>query len=361
MLAYSLTLQKAAADARVPVGVAAPQFMQYTGPAPNDPSYVIPPALKIIAPLGDVRLALLMAVLLPTVAAALFGLVTFRLRISGVYFSLVTQALLLAVFVLVRNQQRFTGGVVGIKDLAFLSVFGHTFNLSPPHIRELNWLLAGVLIVCFLLCAGLVHSKFGRILTAIRDNENRVLALGYNTAMFKTFLFAFAGGLAGLAGALYVAANRVCDSQYLSVPFSIEAVILVAVGGRGTLLGPVVGALLVGFGQSYISSAFPTFWPIILGALFVVVVLFLPRGLTPKAGAGALLGVLIGVMSVNYLEEYLGLTKAQRAIVACPVILLGVFLPKAISLSLSQGPRWLGKIMKFLWPDRAAPVEQGAT
>jgi urea transport system permease protein len=361
MVAYALTLQKSAHDMNLPVGMAPPQFMQYTGPAPNDPSYVVPPALNLIAPLGDIRVALVMAVLLPTLVAALFGLVTFRLRIRGVYFALVTQALLLAVFILVRNQQRFTGGVVGIKDLAYLELFGQTFNLSPQHIGGLNFMIAGVLVFCFLLCAWLVRTKFGKVLTAIRDNENRVLALGYNTAMYKTFLFAFAGALAGLSGGLYVAANRVCDSQYLSVPFSIEAVIWVAVGGRGTLLGAVVGAILVGFAQSFISSAFPLYWPIILGALFVLVVLLLPRGLTPVAGPGALLGVLIGVLVVNYLEQALGLTKAQRAVAACPVIVLGVFLPRAVSLLLQLMIGGFRHGLRGWRGSHAAPLEEGAT
>ena len=177
MVAYSLTLQRAAARAGVAVGVAPPQFMQYTGTAPNDPSYVVPPALKFIAPLGDVWVALAAAVLLPLLVAALFGWVTFRLRIKGVYFALVTQALLLAVFTLVRNQQRYTGGVVGIKDLADLQLFGVRFNLYQ-HLRPLCWLIAGVLAGCLLLSAWLVRTKFGKVLTAVRDNENSVLALG---------------------------------------------------------------------------------------------------------------------------------------------------------------------------------------
>jgi urea ABC transporter permease protein UrtC len=341
--------------------MAPPQFMQYTGPAPNNPDYVVPPALRLIAPLGDLRLALVMAIVLPAVAAALFGLVTFRLRIRGVYFALVTQALLLAVFILVRNQQRFTGGVVGIKDLASPQLFGYTFNLSPLHIQGLNILIASALVAAFLLSAGLVHTKFGKILTAIRDNENRVLALGYNTAMYKTFLFAFAGALAGLAGGLYVAANRVCGSQYLSVPFSIEAVIWVAVGGRGTLLGSVAGAILVGFAQSFISSAFPFYWPIILGALFVLVVLFLPRGLAPVAGPGALFGVLLGALAINFLEQAFDLTKAQRAIVSCPVILLGVFLPRAVALSCWIMFRGIRNVLNGWRSKQAAPFEESAT
>src|SRR5262249_27758610 len=154
----------------------------------------------------------------------------------------------LACFILVRNQQRFTGGVVGIKDLADFELFGQKFDLYR-NIHALNYLVAGVLTASFLACAWLLRTKFGKLLTAIRDNENRVLALGYNTAWYKTVLFAFAGALAGLAGGLYVVTNELCGPTYLSIAFSIEAVIWVAVGGRGTLYGAIVGALLVGFSQ----------------------------------------------------------------------------------------------------------------
>ena len=387
MMAYCLTLQKAAAANGVAVGMAPPQFMAYTGPAPNDPSYVVPPALSIIAPLGNTWLAITMAILLPLVVATLFGYVIFRCRIRGVYFSLVTQTLLLAVFILVRNQQRFTGGVVGIKDLAQLHLFDWVFGpnalLDPSTGRpvvdpvteevsyqpmlNLNFLAAGVLVSCLLLCAWLVRTKFGKILTAIRDNENRILALGYNTAMYKTFIFALAGALAGLSGALYVVANDVCDSKYLSVGDSIEAVIWVAVGGRGTLLGAPVGAILVGFGGTTISSAVPELWPIILGLLFVVVVLFLPRGLVPKAGSGALLGLMIGVISVNYMAQSLwpklsGATMSRewRAGVAVPVMLLVMFLPKIISLLCQLTLRILRYLLRFSGMMRTKPIGEGA-
>jgi ABC-type branched-subunit amino acid transport system permease subunit len=194
----------------------------------------------------------------------------------------------------------------------------------------------------------LIASRFGKVLTAIRDNENRVLALGYHTGRYKTFLFAFAGLLAGLSGALYVLANfPVCDTTYLSVPFSIEAVVWVAIGGRGTLLGAVVGALLVGFGQAYITSALPDQWLIVLGGLFVAVVLFMPRGLTPVAGPTALIGLLCGVLLVIYLEnsrlpgmsetllsyvdQKVGYRRAGRIFVGCPVMLLMVLVPAAVT------------------------------
>ncbi|GIW78459.1 MAG: hypothetical protein KatS3mg105_0266 [Gemmatales bacterium] len=389
MVAYSLTLKRAAEEQGVAVGLAPPQFMQYTGPAPNDPSYVVPPALSWIAPLGNAWTAIVAAALVPAVIALLFGLYTFRprlrekpillssvlafvlvvvvpfafvwwtpisnhpilggflvcaltlvfaggllvsgKRISGVYFALVTQALLLAVFYLIRNQQRFTGGVVGIKHLSDLELFGQAFNLNRD-IRSLCFLVSGVLVTCYLACSLLVNSKFGRILTAIRDNENRVLALGYNTAIYKTFVFALAGGLAGLAGGLFVVANGSAGwgPTFLEIPFSIVAVIWVAVGGRGTLLGALVGALLVNFAENLITSAFPgDFWPIILGLLFIGVVLFVHRGLVPLAGPGALLGLLFGVIGVIYLDAIFGMPKTGRALIGCPVI-LGCLLSPAL-------------------------------
>jgi urea transport system permease protein len=331
MVAYSLTLQKAAKPLGLAPGMAPPQFMQYTGPAPNDPSYIVPTALTWIAPLGNIWVALAASILVPMLVATLFGWVTFRFRIRSVYFSLVTQALLLAVFTIVRNQQRYTGGVVGIKDLVDLELFGQKFNLYAD-IRALNFLIAGVLVATFLACSLLVRTKFGKILTAIRDNENRVLALGYNTAMYKTFAFAVAGALGGLAGGLYVAANELCGPSYLSIAFSIEAVIWVAVGGRGTLLGAVAGVLLVSFAQSYVSSAFPDFWPIVLGGLFVIVVLFLPRGLAAVVGDGTLLGALLGVIFVRFVDKAVlaELPKFWRVVFGCGFITGMVFLPWAV-------------------------------
>src|SRR5262249_18365550 len=210
---------------------------------------------------------------------------------------------------------------------------------AVKNVRATVLLVAAALIVSYFSCVLLVRSKFGKILTAIRDNENRVLALGYTTALYKTFVFSFAGLLAGLAGALYVLANHpVCGATYVSVPFSIEAVILVAVGGRGGLYGAVLGALLVGFGQYYIQSALPDFWPIAEGILFVLTVLFLPRGLSPAAGPGALLGLLGGGFFIIYLDKSIALVPflsdatVRRIFVGCPVILLSVFVPRIVTI-----------------------------
>lgn len=283
-LAYCLEMQQVAATAGAKPGTVAPGFMNYTNLPVTHPDYQPPWALKYIAPLADTWVALAAAVLLPVVVATLFGLVTFRLRIRGVYFALITQALLLAVYTLVLNQQPLTGGFVGIKNLADLKLLGLTFN-DGLHARAMYFLCAGVLVVCLFACWLLVHSKVGNVLTAIRDSENRVLALGYSPASYKIFIFAFAGALAGIGGALYTAANGLAGPGYLDVTFSIFFVILVAVGGRGTLFGAVLGAVLVSTARDRISelNAGPfngaEYWPIVLGILFIVVVLFLPDGI----------------------------------------------------------------------------------
>src|SRR5262249_7836055 len=147
--------------------------------------------------------AIAVAIILPTVVAYLFGLISFRRGIKGVYFSLITQALVLAVFTLVVNQQPYTGGVVGMPNLPPLELFGQKFLMVPLYL-----LITTSLVVCFLGSYVVLSGKLGNLLTAIRDNENRVKALGYNTAMYKTFAYVVAATMAGLAGALYVAAQR---------------------------------------------------------------------------------------------------------------------------------------------------------
>ncbi len=284
---YSLKLQQAATAAGMPhtwgPDMALPNFMEYCR---------LPAVPVWIAPLINIWVAFALAVIVPTLVASLFGLVTFRLRVKGVYFSLITQALLLAMFTLVDNQQPYTGGRVGMTNLSRLELFGHTF-----HNVDLYCLITGTLVVCFLICTAIVRSKFGRILTAIRDNENRVEALGYNTALYKTFVFGLAGGLAGLAGALYVTALRTAGPDRFAIPFSIEVVIMVAVGGRGTLVGAVLGSLLVSFADTYLTGTEATqkYWLMLLGSLFVVVVLFLPDGIVGwLKNMGARLAALLG-------------------------------------------------------------------
>lgn len=268
-LGYSLILQKAAQEAGVPAvagpNMAIPDFMRYCR---------VEAVPAWIGPLIDLRLAMTLAIVLPVLVAFAFGAITFRLRIKGVYFSLVTQALVLAVFTLIVNQQSYTGGVVGMRDIAKLELFGHKFQMLG-----LYYLTTGILVICFLACLVLMRSKFGRVVTAIRDNENRVLALGYNTAMYKTFVFSLAAGLSALAGMLYVASQGTAGPDRFGIEFSIEVVIMVAVGGRGTLFGAVIGAVLVNLGATYINNEFENAWRFMLGALFIGIVVFLPNGI----------------------------------------------------------------------------------
>jgi urea transport system permease protein len=286
---YSLKLQSAALEVDKPFvaapDMALPDFMEYC-------------RLKAvpgwIQPLIDIRLALVLAVLVPAVVAALFGSLTFWRRIKGVFFALITQALLLAVFTLVVTQQPYTGGVVGMTKLAKLQLFGYKFqyhDLVTLHpfghelkISPIYCLVTGVLAVSFLGCLALVRSKFGRILTAIRDSEYRVLALGYNTAAYKTFVFALAGALAGLAGALYVSAIGTAGPDRFSMLFSIEVVIWVAVGGRGTLFGPVLGTLLVMFANTYFNNENIKAWATLVLLVSVLAAVLAAVGLTRRLG-----------------------------------------------------------------------------
>jgi urea transport system permease protein len=265
-IGYCLKFARAAQQAGEPPGtIVMPDFMAYCR-LPAVPSWLVP--------LANVRTAIAVGLVSATVLALAFGYVIFRLRIKGVYFSLITQALLLAVFTFIVNMQEYTGGVVGMTYLAKLELFGHKFDMTDMYL-----LVTGTLVLCYLLCALLVSTKFGRILQAIRDNEYRLLALGYNTAMYKTFIFALAGLLAGIAGVLYASAIGTTGPDTLGISFSIEVVIFVAVGGRGTLLGAILGAVLVNLLKTYANDNLGKAWPIILGGLFIVVVVFMPDGI----------------------------------------------------------------------------------
>jgi urea transport system permease protein len=261
---YSLMFQKACADADMPLvqQVNMPRFPLLSS-LPDWVGYLV-----------HIWLAIPLAVIVPVIVATLFGYATFQRRIKGVYFSLITQALLLAFFTLTDSNLPYTGGRVGMPYLPRLKLFDHEFQMVDQY-----YLTVGMLSICFLISLALVRSKFGKVLTAIRDSEYRVLALGYNTAMYKTFIFAYAAALAGIAGALYVSSLRTAGPDVMQPAFSIEILILVAVGGRGTLFGAIIGAVLVNLGKTIINDQFATYWPVMLGLLFVVVTLFLPNGI----------------------------------------------------------------------------------
>jgi urea transport system permease protein len=261
---FSLMFQKACEDAGLPL-------VQQE----SMPRFALQPFLPDwVGYLVHIWLAIPLAIILPVILASAFGYAAFQRRIKGVYFSLITQALLLAFFSLTEGSLPITGGEVGMPYLPRLKLFGHEFMMLDQY-----YLTFAMVAVCFLLSLALIRSKFGKVLTAIRDSEYRVMALGYNTAMYKTFIFAYGAAVAGIAGGLYVASLRTAGPDVLKPAFSIEVLILVAVGGRGTLYGAIIGAILVNLGKTVINDQFSNYWPIILGLLFVLTTLFLPEGI----------------------------------------------------------------------------------
>jgi urea transport system permease protein len=219
--------------------------------------------------------ALVMMVLIPALLALVFGWFAFRSRVTGVYLSIITQALTYALMLaFFRNDMGF-GGNNGFTD--FKDILG--FDLHSDKTRVVLLLFTAVALVgSYLACRGIIESRAGRVMRAIRDAESRTRFLGYPVESFKLWVFVFSGMIAGIAGALYVPQIGIINPSEFAPINSIEAVIWVAVGGRGTLYGAVAGAVLVNYAKTYFTGALPEVWLYALGTLFVGVTLFLPRG-----------------------------------------------------------------------------------
>ncbi|WP_312365920.1 urea ABC transporter permease subunit UrtC [Ensifer sp.] len=226
--------------------------------------------------------AALMVVLVPGLLAFVFGWFAFRSRVNGVYLSIITQAmtyaLLLAFF---RNDMGF-GGNNGLTD--FKDILG--FNIQAQTTRAALFSASAVTLAsCLVLTTAIVRSKYGKVLVAVRDAESRTRFLGYRVEHIKLFAFTVSAMMAGIAGALYVPQVGIINPGEFEPGNSIEVVIWTAVGGRGTLIGPIVGAILVNGGKSIFTAAFPEFWLFALGGLFVFVTLFLPKGVVGTVSA----------------------------------------------------------------------------
>ena len=220
--------------------------------------------------------AVLMVVLVPGVLAFVFGWFAFRSRVTGVYLSIITQALTFALMLgFFRNNFGF-GGNNGLTD--FKDILG--FNVQAETTRAALFSISCVaLILAFLLCRVIVASKFGKVLIAIRDAEARTRFLGYRVESYKLLVFTLSACMAGVAGALYVPQVGIINPSEFAPGNSIEAVIWVAVGGRGTLTGAVIGAVLVNYAKTYFTSGvLAPYWLFMLGSLFIGVTLLLPRG-----------------------------------------------------------------------------------
>ena len=220
--------------------------------------------------------AMAMVLLVPGLLALVFGYFAFRSRVTGVYLSIITQAmtyaLLLAFF---RNDMGF-GGNNGLTD--FKDILG--FNVESDGTRAALFSATCVaLALGYIIAAAVVGSKFGQVTVAIRDAESRTRFLGYRVENYKTVIFVLSAMMAGVAGALYVPQVGIINPGEFAPANSIEAVIWVAVGGRGTLVGAALGAVLVNWGKTFFTGALPEYWLFCLGALFVIVTLFLPQGI----------------------------------------------------------------------------------
>jgi urea transport system permease protein len=224
---------------------------------------------------------LLAILLLPAAVAAVLGLAIFRRRVKGAYFAILSQALAAAFATFLIGQQTTTGGTNGLNG--FRGFFGYNLY-DPVNKRMLYTIAVTVLLAMVVLVWRLYRSRFGELLVAVRDQEERVRFLGYNPANIKLVAYVIAAAMAGIAGALFVPIVGIISPADVGVLPSIAFIIGVAIGGRATLFGPVLGAILVAYAQTSLSERFPGFWTYFQGALFMLVVAFLPGGIASVAG-----------------------------------------------------------------------------
>ena len=232
-------------------------------------------------PFYSIPFTLLAVLVVPALCAYVFGYLTFRSRIRGVYFSIITQALALSVWLVFNRNEMNLGGTNGLAD--FKTIFGFPLN-QPATQRGLYVITAVTLVVAYLVCRWITLTRAGKVLVAIRDSETRVLFSGYSPAAYKLFVFVVSAILAGVAGALYAPQVGIVTPAKIGVLPSIEMVVWVAAGGRGTLYGSVIGAVGVNWIQSWLTTSYPDVWLLFLGGLFMGAVLFFPDGVVGALG-----------------------------------------------------------------------------
>ncbi|MBF6232102.1 urea ABC transporter permease subunit UrtC [Nocardia farcinica] len=263
--AYIMAMHLQMADA-ARLGNDVPEFMEIAG---------IRELPTFWQPFASAPVAILAILVLPALVAAVLGYGVFKRRVKGAYFAILSQALAAALAILLTGQQAL-GGFTGLSD--FRAFFG--FKLSDPaNRRMLFFLAAGALLVVVAIVRQLMHSRYGELLVAVRDQEERVRFLGYDPADIKIVAYVVAAFFAGIAGALFTPIVGIISPADIGVVPSIAFLIGVAIGGRTTLLGPVLGAIGVAWAQTTLSEQFPSGWTYLQGVLFIVVVGFIPAGL----------------------------------------------------------------------------------
>jgi urea transport system permease protein len=227
-------------------------------------------------PFKSLSFSLIAVVVIPSIIAFIVGLAMFKRRVGGVYFAIITQALALILSLVIDGNQGYTGGRNGITDLRTLL----GWDIRSTHAQYLLYFLTcGLLVLAILLSQWMLSGKFGKMLLALRDREDRVRFSGYDVSLFKVFTFCFAAALSGVGGALFVLQVGFISPSLVGIVPSIEMVIFAAVGGRVSLLGAVYGTLLVNTGKSLFSENFPQLWLFAMGGLFITVVVLFPDGL----------------------------------------------------------------------------------
>lgn len=227
-------------------------------------------------PFHSFAFTLFAIIAIPTVLALIIGIAMFTRRVGDVYFSIVTQAIAAILTILIVGQQGFTGGINGITDLKTL----HGWDIRTDSAKYILYFINAVLLIgAILIGRYILGSKLGRLLSAMRDKEERVRFSGYNVSMFKVFIFCVAAAISAIGGAMFTLQVGFMSPSFVGIVPSIEMVIFAAVGGRLSLLGAVYGTLLVNFGKTYFSESFPELWLFLMGGLFITVVMFFPDGL----------------------------------------------------------------------------------
>lgn len=256
-------------------------------------------------PFNSFGLTTIAVILIPALLGAVLGYLVFRNRIKGVYFSILTQAATIVFFNFFNGQQKLFNGTNGLTN--YKTLLGA--NINAPQTQFVFYTLTILfLIATYALCRWLTKGRFGNLLIAIRDDESRVRFTGYNPTGFKVLVFAISAALAGLAGAMFTLQTGIISPKAMDIAFSIEIVIWVAVGGRASLVGAIIGTIVVNFAKSLLSENFPEIWLFFQGALFLIVVTVLPDGLVGwfrQSGGNRLLSLLGRRQVITYpsLEE----------------------------------------------------------
>ena len=227
-------------------------------------------------PFHSLIFTLAAVIMVPLVLAYVISTAMFKRRVGGVYFSIITQAIAAILTILVVGQQGMTGGINGITDLKTL----HGWNINTESAKYILYYVNGALLLgVIMLCRFILSSKFGRLLLAMRDKEDRVRFSGYDVANFKIFTFSMGAMISAIGGAMFILQVGFMSPSLIGIVPSIEMVIFAAIGGRVSLVGAVYGTLLVNYGKSAFSESFPSLWLLFMGALFIGVVMFFPNGL----------------------------------------------------------------------------------